>query len=88
MLANQQIRSFSYRSYVRFLRFSPPSAYARLKWLKIMMYKLVLAVEKSASGQFRVIVFMCRNILLLLMLNQSCYAILACCGLNPPLLNT
>jgi hypothetical protein len=42
-----------------------------------MMYKLVLGVEKPASGQFRVIVFAWRNVLLALILSQSCYAIFA-----------
>ena len=45
----------------------------------------MLVAEKSASGQFRVIVYVRLNILLPLILNQSCYAICACCRPNPPL---
>jgi hypothetical protein len=70
---------------LKFRRFCPPSAYARLKWLKIMIRAFYCWSRKPASGQFRVIVCARLNILLPLMLNQSCFAICPCCRLNPPL---
>jgi hypothetical protein len=67
-----RLRAFLMRMHIRFRRIFAPSAYARLKWLKIMMHARDSWCRKSASGQFRATVCAWRNILLLLTLNQSC----------------